>query len=198
MVTAVLFGLFHGVNPAMGWLFALFRALFHKDRSLLFKSLGPIALGHALSVGIVVLVMVGAQSLLPVTPVRWGAAVIVLAVGLYKLWRVGRHPGWRSLQVKNWDLFLWSFLCATSHGSGLMLVPALFGHQGFGTALLIMGLHSGVMLLAMASIAVLIHDRVDLNRVRRFWLNFDLVWAYGLVVAGVLSIVAAVSHSHAS
>jgi hypothetical protein len=196
MLTAALFGLFHGVNPAMGWLFALFRALFHKDRRLLFRSLGPIALGHAVSVGLVLLVVSVASSVLPVAPVRWGAAAVVLLFGLYKLWRAGRHPAWRTMQVSNRDLFLWSFLCATSHGSGLMLVPALFGYQGLGGALGILGLHSLVMLTAMAGCAVLVHDRFDFTKLRRFWPNFDLVWAYGLVVAGVLSIVAAGSHSH--
>lgn len=197
MLTAALFGLFHGVNPAMGWLFALFRALFYKDRRLLFRSLLPIAVGHALSVGLVVLVVTVASSVLPVAPVRWGAGGIVLLFGLYKLWRAGRHPDWRRMQVSDWDLVLWSFLCATTHGSGLMLVPALFGHQGMGIALEILGLHSLVMLAAMALCAVLVHDRLDFTKLRRFWPNFDLIWAYGLVVAGVLSVVAAVSHGHA-
>lgn len=196
MLTAALFGLFHGVNPAMGWLFALFRALFHKDRRLLFRSLLPIAVGHALSVLLVVLVVTLASSVLPVAPVRWGAAGVVLLFGLYKLWRAGRHPDWRRMQVSDWDLLLWSFLCATTHGSGLMLVPALFGHQGLGPALWIMALHSLVMLAAMGACAIIVHDRLDFTKLRRFWPNFDLIWAYGLVVAGVLSVVAAVSHSH--
>jgi hypothetical protein len=181
----------------MGWLFALFRALHQKDRRLLFRSLLPIALGHALSVGLVILVVVVAQSTLPVAPVRWGSGGVILLFGLYKLWQVGHHPTWRSLKVTDWDLVVWSFLGATSHGSGLMLVPALFGHGNLGWGLLLLGVHTLVMLVAMATCAILVHDRFDFHRVRRFWVNFDLVWAYGLVVAGVLSVVAAVSHSHA-
>jgi hypothetical protein len=197
MITAVLFGAFHGINPAMGWLFAVFLALQRKDRRELWRSLLPIAVGHGLSVGLVVGVVAAAQSTLPVQAVRWGAAVTVLVFGIYRLARYWRHMKWSSLNVSHKDLVIWSFLGATSHGSGLMVTPLVLGLPGGLDALWVVLVHTVAMLAVMAGTAVIVHDRVGLMSLRRWWVNFDLVWAVALVAAGGLSLLAAVSHTHA-
>lgn len=197
MLTAVLIGAFHGINPAMGWLFAVFLALHRRQRAQLFRSLLPIAAGHGLSVALVVAVIAAAQSTLPVQAVRYASAAAVLGFGLYRLARYYRHLRWASLNVSHRDLAVWSFLGATAHGSGLMLAPLVLGLPGGSRAALLVLVHTAAMLAAMAATAVLVHDRFGIASLRRFWLNFDLVWAVALVLAGGLSFLAAWSHTHA-
>lgn len=198
MVTAVLLGLFHGVNPAMGWLFAVFLAVNRKRRSELWRALFPIALGHGLSVGLVVAVVIAARSTLPVEPVRYGSAAVVLAFGMYRVFRWYRHPASSGgLNVTYRDLAVWSFLGATAHGSGLMLTPLLFGLPGGAEAVAVVVVHSVTMLLVMLGVAMVVHDRLLLMVLRKYWFNFDLLWAVGLVVAGVLLLAGAAGHSHA-
>lgn len=197
LLVAALAGAFHGINPAMGWLFAVFLALHRKDRSVLFRAVLPIALGHMAAVGAVVAVVAVAQSALPVDPVRYAAAGAALAFGLYRLFRYYRHFTWSTLNVTYRDLALWSCLAATSHGSGVMLTPLVLGLPGGMEALALVAVHTAAMLAVMTAVAVLVHDRLQLAVLRRFWVNFDLLWAIALVIAGGLSVVAAVSHRHA-
>lgn len=199
MLTAILLGLFHGVNPAMGWLFAVFLALTRRQRAELWRSLLPIALGHGLSVALVVAVVAAARSALPIQPVRYASAAVVLAFGLYRLFRWYRHAGpeGSGLQMSYRDLAVWSFLGATSHGSGLMLAPLVLGLPGGAQAVAVVAVHTVTMLLVMLGVAVVVHDRLMLAVLRRYWVNFDLLWAMGLAVAGVLLLAAAVGHSHA-
>jgi hypothetical protein len=117
-------GAYHGLNPAMGWLFAVALGLQGKSRRAVLRALPPIALGHVISIGIVVGLFVVAQGNLPERPLRYGAAAILLGFGIYRLVR-GRHPAWVGMRVGFRDLTLWSFLMASAHGAGLMLVPVL-------------------------------------------------------------------------
>lgn len=198
MLTAILLGLFHGVNPAMGWLFAVFLAINRKQRAELGRSLLPIALGHGLSVALVVALVAGARSVLPIEPVRYGSAAVVLAVGLWRLLRWYRHPASPGgLNVRYRDLVLWSFLGATAHGSGLMLTPLVLGLPGGGEAAAVVVVHTVTMLLVMFGVAVVVHDRLWLGVLRRYWFNFDLLWAVGLLVAGGLLLAGAMGHGHA-
>lgn len=196
MITSVLLGLFHGVNPAMGWLFAVFLAWHRKDRSVLFRSMLVLALGHAVSVAVVVGVLVLAGSALPMHTVQTTSAVTVLGFGIYRLINYYRHMTWSSLKVSYRDLFVWSFLAATSHGSGLMLAPILMGIPGGEAALGMLALHSVGAFAGMLAAAVVVHDYVGINFLRKAWFNFDLVWGAALILAGLISVWEVLGHNH--
>ena len=123
-------GAFHGINPGMGWLFAVALGLQEQRRAAVLRALVPIALGHALSIGIVVLALVLLQDVIDDAWLRWPVGAMLAAFGAYKLVRA-RHPRWVGMRVGFADLTLWSFLMATAHGAGLMLAPVLLGwHRG--------------------------------------------------------------------
>jgi hypothetical protein len=124
--TLLALGAFHGINPGMGWLFAVALGLQENRRRAVFRALAPIALGHALSIGIVVLVVAVAQAAVPLAWLRWPVGVGLVLFGGYKLFRM-RHPKWVGMKVSFRDLVTWSFLMASAHGAGLMLVPVLLG-----------------------------------------------------------------------
>src|SRR5438046_9950451 len=119
-----LFGLgaFHGINPAMGWLFAVALGLQEQKRAAVLRALPPIALGHALSIGIIIAVVLLARVAVPYRTLKIAAAAILFCFGLYRLLR-SRHPNWVGMRVGFTDLTLWSFIMASAHGAGLMLVP---------------------------------------------------------------------------
>jgi hypothetical protein len=124
-------GAFHGINPGMGWLFAVALGLQEGRRRAVFRALVPIALGHALSIGVVVLVVGFAQEAIPLEWLRWPIGAGLVLFGGYKLFRM-RHPRWVGMKVSFRDLVTWSFLMASAHGAGLMLVPVLLGWSGEG------------------------------------------------------------------
>src|SRR5437762_3603301 len=119
-----LFGLcaFHGLNPAMGWLFAVALGMQEQRRSAVWRALPPIALGHAASVALVVGLIVLAKAAVSQTMLKSAAATILFGFGLYRLIRA-RHPNWVGMRVGFRDLGVWSFVMASAHGAGLMLVP---------------------------------------------------------------------------
>src|SRR5881628_204435 len=124
-------GAFHGLNPAMGWLFAVGLGLQRRSRAAVLWSLLPIAVGHALSVATVVVAAGVLRAFVDFAVLRLGAAIAITGFGLYRL--VARHRGRAGMQVGSAELTLWSFLMATAHGAGLMLVPVLL-HMPIGTA----------------------------------------------------------------
>lgn len=130
-----LFGLgaFHGINPGMGWLFAVALGLQEKSGRKVLTALLPIALGHALSIGVVVALLWVAQASLPDRALRYGAAAVLFGFGLYRLVR-SRHPSWVGMRVGFRDLVLWSLLMSSAHGAGLMLAPVLLGWSDGGGA----------------------------------------------------------------
>jgi len=122
-------GAYHGLNPGMGWLFAVALGLQEKSGRAVLRALPPIALGHLISIGLVVLAVELAQPRLPHWALRLLTAAILLAFGLFRLIRA-RHPRWGQsvgMRVGFRDLTLWSFLMASAHGAGLMLAPILLG-----------------------------------------------------------------------
>jgi hypothetical protein len=123
-----LFGLgaYHGINPGMGWLFAVALGLQERSRRAVLAALPPIALGHALSIGLVVGILWLAQASLPGMALRVGAALTLFGFGAYRFIR-SRHPTWVGMRVGFRDLTLWSFMMASAHGAGLMLVPVILG-----------------------------------------------------------------------
>jgi hypothetical protein len=123
-VVLLVLGAFHGLNPGMGWLFAVALGLQERRRATVFRALVPIALGHALSITAVLVVIGGIQVVVPERVVHYVSAAVLGVFGLYRLIR-SRHPRWVGMRVDFKDLVLWSFLMASAHGAGLMLVPIL-------------------------------------------------------------------------
>jgi hypothetical protein len=197
-------GAFHGVNPAMGWLFAVALGLQRRSRAAVLWSLLPIATGHALSIAMVVVVLGVLRSLVDFAVLQLGAAIAITGFGLYRL--VARHRARAGMQVDGADLALWSFLMATAHGAGLMLVPVLLempigaAHHpnlpvttaaSAGAGLAAVGIHTLAMLAVAGVIAVAVYEWIGLAFLRRGWINIDLVWALALIGAGLILLVSA-------
>ena len=196
-------GAFHGVNPAMGWLFAVALGLRQRSRRALLQALLPIALGHEASIACAAL----AVSVLRVAAfdlVRALGAGLLVAFGLYKLLRPGSHPRWVGMRLNLRDLALWSFLMSSAHGAGLMLLPVLLGLPGPTGAQDLADLaldetgalqaagavvvHTGTMLLVMAVVALVVYEKLGVGVLRRAWINLDRLWASAVVVAGVATL----------
>lgn len=141
-LTLGLLGAYHGLNPGMGWLFAVALGLQERSRAAVVRAFGPIAVGHAASVAVVVAVVGASQTWLPAGVLRIAGASALVLFGLYKLLAPMSHPRWVGMRVNARDLTTWSFLMSTAHGAGLMLVPVLLrrsseaadqaGHAGHG------------------------------------------------------------------
>jgi hypothetical protein len=196
-------GIFHGINPAMGWLFAVALGLQEQKRAAVFRALPPMVLGHALSIGIIIAAVLLARVSLPHRSLKIGAAAILFAFGFYRLLR-SRHPTWVGMRVGFGDLTLWSFVMASAHGAGLMLVPFFLGspaagdphHHGshhaaaFGNfsapSLLVasVAVHTLGYLLTTALLAILVYEKLGVAMLRRAWFNIDLVWMLALMITG--------------
>jgi|SRR5262245_14083746 len=195
-LTLFLLGAYHGINPGMGWLFAVARGMQERRTYAVAWSLPPIALGHALSIGVVVLVAGLAQMALPLTYIRTGVAVTLVGLGLYKLLR-SRHLRWGGMQVGFRELTIWSFLMASAHGAGVMVLPVVLagphahhhaaspGAVGGVWATLI---HTLGYFTVTTALALLVYQKVGLAMLRRSWFNLDLIWAIALVVTGFLAL----------
>lgn len=199
------FGAYHGVNPGMGWLFALSLGLQQRSERAIWKALFPIAVGHAASITIVALVVLAGLSFLSSTALQLITAAVLIAFGVYKLYTYYRHPHWVGMKVGMRDLFTWSFLMATAHGAGLMIAPALVGvagaaahqhhggmHSAAGTGLFLgVAAHTAAMLVVMGAVAWIVYKKLGLSILRRNWVNFDLIWAVALLGVGAISLVMA-------
>ena len=202
----ILFGLgaYHGINPAMGWLFAVSLGLQNRSRRAVLMAIPPIAIGHAISIVLVVGLLWLAQASLPLTWVRYGAAAILFAFGLSRFIR-SRHPKWVGMRVGFRDLTLWSFLMASAHGAGLMLMPVLLGSDHSSHAshtghlapqqmpsvndpsqwLAAVVVHSAGYLLVSLLIALLVYEKLGLSLLRRAWFNVDVIWMIALMISGL-------------
>jgi len=197
------FGVYHGLNPGMGWLFALSLGLQRRDEKAIWISLLPIALGHGASIAVVAALVLAAGPLIPLKALRLLTAALLLAFGLYRLSRYYRHPRWVGMQVGMDDLFIWSFLMASGHGAGLMIAPILIhlaSHSSplettlFNGALLFFAvcIHTLAMLAVMGSAAWVVYRKLGLMILKRSWVNFDLIWAGALILVGALALIRAV------
>lgn len=192
--------MFHGLNPAMGWLFAVALGLHRHSRQAVLLALTPIALGHALAIGVVAAFGVAIGLVIDAGAVRVGAGAILIAWAAYH-WRYGhRHRVRVGMTTGLAGLVLWSFLMATAHGAGLMLVPALMplcastsaiADEPWAVAAAVVGVHTLATLAVTAVIALVVFDWLGLAFLRRGWINFDLPWSGALVVAGLLLIATA-------
>jgi hypothetical protein len=194
-------GAFHGINPGMGWLFAVALGMQEKCRAAVYKALLPLALGHALAVVAAVAVAVAIGAVMPVEMLRWVLAAILVLLGISRFFRHS-HPRGTGMKVGMVGLTLWSFLMATAHGAGLMVVPLFLGmtmsgsqhaHHGMSAssvpmAFLATGAHAAGYLLVTAIIASLIFEKFGVALLRRAWFNIDRIWAIALVTTGGLSL----------
>jgi hypothetical protein len=197
------FGAFHGLNPGMGWLFALSLGLQQNSGRAVWTSLFPIAAGHAASIALAATLVLAGLHLISQSALQWTTALVLIAFGFYKLFNYYRHPRWVGMKVGAGDLFAWSFLMATAHGAGLMVIPALLGvaspHHGHGISnteslanvFLAVGLHTLAMWLVMGAVAWIVYRKLGLAVLRRKWINFDLIWAVSLLVVGGIALAAA-------
>ncbi|HWT95205.1 MAG TPA: hypothetical protein VN238_19570 [Solirubrobacteraceae bacterium] len=194
-------GAYHGLNPAMGWLFAVGLGLQERSRGALLRALGPIALGHELAIGVVAVLVVGLGVFTDPGPLRMGAAAALVAFGIFRFARPRAHPRWAKMKVTKRELTWWSFLMSSAHGAGLMVAPVLVGssvrkaghdHENvlasLGEAAAVLLVHVGAMLAAMAFVAVLVYEHFGVSILRKAWLNTDHLWAGAFVVAGTVTL----------
>ena len=192
----LLLGAAHGVNPGMGWLFAVALGLQQQDRRAVWRALLPLAAGHALAIAAAIGLAAAAGVVLPPRELRWVVAVALLAMGAFHLAR-HRHFRWGGMRVGARDLTIWSFLMASAHGAGLMALPVVLGaghaahvagHSAHAMGLLASGVHAAGYLLATGAIAVVVYERLGLRLLGRAWVNLDVLWAGALVVAAVVTL----------
>ena len=193
-------GLFHGVNPAMGWLFAVALGLHRNSQRVVLVSLVPIAIGHAAAIGFVLAIVVLFGLVIDRAVLTRIAAVVLIGFALWHLVYGHRQRVHVGMQTGALGLALWSFLMASAHSAGLMVVPFLFPICSLGTpaassnevtvaALAALGLHTIAMLAAIAVISLVVYNWVGVAFLRRGWINLDLVWVGALLVCGLALLV---------
>jgi hypothetical protein len=207
-LTLGLLGAYHGLNPAMGWLFAVALGMQERSRRAVLRSLLPIAIGHECSIVLVAVLVVGLGLLADTHVLHLGAGIALIAFGAFRFLRPRAHFRWTKLRVNRRELGWWSFLMSTAHGAGLMVAPVLIGagataasaapdHDvehvhaavisplGGGLALL---LHVASMMAVMAVVAIVVYEKLGVAVLRSAWVNTDWLWAAAFVLAGVVTL----------
>jgi hypothetical protein len=199
----VFLGAFHGINPGMGWLFAVALGMQENRAAAVWRAILPIGVGHAFAVTAAVGLGMIAGIVLPIDELRWAVAAILIALGILRLVR-HRHPRYGSMRIGPGGLTIWSFLIATAHGAGLMVLPIWLGmsaaagdhgahvHAVTETATLASGLaaiavHSGSYLIVTAAIASIVFHKLGVGLLRKAWINLDLIWGAALIATGTLT-----------
>jgi hypothetical protein len=197
----------HGINPAMGWLFAVALGLQRQSRGAVWGSLGPLAVGHALAIAAAIAAAGLVGLVVPLEVLKWVTAGLLVGLGGFRLVRA-RHIAYGGMRMDSRELATWSFLMASAHGAGLMVLPlvlgdlpteghahhvmsaSLAGVTGFDLVGVLPALvHTAGYLLVTGLIAVVVYERVGLRFLRRAWVNLDLVWAVALVATGIATLV---------
>lgn len=198
-------GAFHGINPGMGWLFAVALGLQHKTSRAVWWALLPLTLGHGLAIGGIIGLAGLAEVILPLHWIQLPVAVILIAMGLYRILHHCRFR-WAAMRVGMVRLTTWSFLMASAHGAGLMVLPIFLGmtasahsfHHNAGilgnssgpvNGLLVTLVHGVGYLVTTALVAWIVYEKLGLRLLRKAWFNLDLVWAIALIGTGLLAIV---------
>jgi hypothetical protein len=205
----------HGLNPGMGWLFAVALGMQEGRTLAVWRALPPLALGHALAVAAAVLAAAVLGRLLPPEALGWIVGGMLLGLGVLRLLR-HRHPRYGGMRVGFRELTIWSFLMATAHGAGLMVLPLLVNGSGAGSASGLSGghamhlahasmvpvsgpmatgleataMHSAGYLLITGLIALIVYRKLGLRMLRTMWINLDLIWGGALVVTGAVALLA--------
>jgi hypothetical protein len=192
-----LLGAYHGINPGMGWLFAVARGMQEHATKAVARALIPITLGHALSIGLVLALAGLIQIVLPLGYVQLVVAGALISLGIFRILR-RRHFAWGGMQVGFRDLTIWSFLMASAHGAGLMVLPIVMPmehehmhmHMAGETGIAATLVHTFGYLSVTALIALVVYRKFGLALLRTAWFNLDLVWAVALIVTGCVALVA--------
>ncbi|WP_088344132.1 MULTISPECIES: hypothetical protein [Rhodomicrobium] len=192
-------GAFHGLNPAMGWLFAVALGLHRGSMAAVLWALPPLAIGHLLSIGIVAGLAVATGALVDGRWIYAGAGLLLIGWAAWIQFYGHRHRVRIGMTAGFGGLLLWSFLMATAHGAGLMILPALMplclaaspvqalgGTQSPMIALAAVLVHTGAMLAVTAAIAIAVYRWIGLGILRSAWLNFDWIWSAALAATGVV------------
>jgi hypothetical protein len=196
-------GVFHGINPGMGWLFAVALGMQERRRGAVLRALVPLGAGHALAVAGAVGMAAAIGLVIPLGWLRWPIAGVLVSLGVLRFFR-HRHARWAGMRVSMGGLTVWSFLMATAHGAGLMVVPVFMGMSmsgpgahahhvhaagaSAGAAFFATGLHAVGYLAATAFVAMLVFERLGVGILRRAWFNLDLIWAAALVATGTTTL----------
>jgi len=203
LIALLALGAFHGINPGMGWLFAVALGMQEQRRQAVWRALLPLGLGHALAVAAAVAIAAVAGFAIPLHYMQWPVAALLICLGIARLIR-HRHPRWAQMRVNVRRLTLWSFLMASAHGAGLMVVPLFLGmaahaeascHAAGTTpntpalAVTATGIHALGYLAITAAIAVIVYEKVGLRLLRKAWINLDMIWAGALVATGMLTLI---------
>ena len=191
-------GAFHGLNPAMGWLFAVALGLYRQSRKVVLVSLVPIALGHAAAIAVVVYAAIALGQTIDESAFRIVAGLLLITWGVHHLVYGHRHRFGIGLTTGLLGLAMWSFVMATVHGAGMMLIPVLMPLAQAGEhaehmpataslwiAALAVVVHSLAMLVTTGAVALAVYEWVGLDFLRRGWINLDLVWAGALIGMGL-------------
>jgi uncharacterized membrane protein len=202
---AILFlGAYHGINPGMGWLFAVALGMQQGSARGVWRALPPMALGHAAAVGAVLIVAGLLQTVVPLGMLKVVVAFVLVAFGVYRLWR-HRHPRFGGMQVGFRDLTVWSFLMASAHGAGFMVLPFVMGmsrdvsaaggdraHHTLAssasvpwTGAMALSIHTLAYLVVMTLAAWIVYRKLGLALLRKAWFNLDWLWAGAVVATGV-------------
>jgi hypothetical protein len=203
----LLLGAYHGVNPGMGWLFAVALGMQVASERGVWRALPPIAIGHAVAVGALLVVASVAQLVVPIAVIKMVVACCLAALGLYRLWK-HRHPRFGGMQVGFRDLTFWSFLMASAHGAGFMVLPFVLSmpadvlasnhehaaHLAAQAALpsaaaLALAVHTLAYFATMTAAALIVYRKAGLMILRSAWINMDWIWACALVLTGVIVLV---------
>jgi hypothetical protein len=201
----LLLGAYHGINPGMGWLFAVAMGMQEQRGSAVAISLIAIALGHAFAIGSVVIVATFLGTALPLVTIRYSVAALLIGLGIFSLVRHW-HPRWVRMRVGFRDLTAWSFLMASAHGAGLMVLPVLLGSntveaQSGTTAhchmstivsplagIFATGVHTVGYLAVTGLVAWAFYRKLGLALLRKTWFNFNVVWGVALLATGVFTL----------
>lgn len=208
-ITLALLGAYHGLNPAMGWLFAVALGMQERSRKAIFRALPAVAVGHEGALVVTLGILRAAEVVAAATLVQPLAAAGVIAFGLFKVFWPRWHPKWVGMRVGPKDLAVWSFLMSMAHGAGVMLLPVWLRVQpvaanevhnhpaasfdissiSFGHDAAALTLHTASMLLVMVVVALLVYEKLGLAMLRKAWINQDVLWGLSLVTAGSLTLV---------
>jgi hypothetical protein len=199
----VALGVFHGVNPAMGWLFAVAIGLQEGSRRAVLRALPPIAVGHAAAVALALLVVTEAQAFVSEWTLRLAGFGALAVFAWWRFVRPHAHVRWSRIRLRPRELAAWSFLVSSAHGAGLMLFPVLLGlhaHTHDDAAALDLGsgslaqdaaavlVHMAAMLVVMGGVALIVYEKVGVGFLRWGWINLDVLWAAAFVTVGIAAL----------
>jgi len=191
-------GAFHGINPGIGWLFAVALGMQENRSAAVWRALVPIGVGHACAIAAAVLLGVVVGIVVPLDAMRWSIALLLVTLGVLRLLR-HRHPRFGSMRIGVGGLMIWSFLVATAHGAGLMILPVwlhmsattsahghVHGATDLASGLTATAVHSGSYLIVTAMMAWIVFHKLGVGLLRKAWINLDVIWAAALIASGGL------------